>query len=200
MEIDTNKEYKIKELCEILGIEYCVGSPKLSLKKIERCLELKQITKQKFKIIRIYSDVEFRKKIDPYYEQCRYSQFLVEDELATSSGIYIIQKDNDIYIGQTKNFKKRFGEHRRGDNPSSPTKEMIEQGATFKVLELEDDEEQRFIKERKWVEHYKGQAFNLVNGFETLYKKDISFKAIKVRESDYDEIMELLSENGYDIT
>lgn len=52
MEIDTNKEYKIKEICEILSIPYNRNHPKLSLKKIEYRFELEQVSKQKFKIVR----------------------------------------------------------------------------------------------------------------------------------------------------
>ena len=52
MEIDTDKIYKIKELCEMLGIPYNRKNPKLSLKKIKYQFELEQISKQRFKIIR----------------------------------------------------------------------------------------------------------------------------------------------------
>lgn len=58
MEIDTNKEYKIKELCEMLGIPYNKKNPKLSLKKIECQFELEQISKQKYKIVRELSQEE----------------------------------------------------------------------------------------------------------------------------------------------
>lgn len=52
MEIDTNKEYKIKELCEMLGIPYNKKNPKLSLKKVQGKYEIEQVSKQRFKIIR----------------------------------------------------------------------------------------------------------------------------------------------------
>lgn len=56
--IDTSKEYRIKELCELLDIKYNKKNPKLSLKKVKYQLEIEQVSKQKFKIIRELSPEE----------------------------------------------------------------------------------------------------------------------------------------------
>lgn len=58
MEINTNKEYKIKDMCEILGIPYNKRHPKLSLNKIQSKYELEQISKQRFKLVRELSPKE----------------------------------------------------------------------------------------------------------------------------------------------
>ena len=58
MEINTEKVYRLKEMCEVLDISYNKKNPKLSLNKIRSMYEIEQISKQKFKIVRELSPKE----------------------------------------------------------------------------------------------------------------------------------------------
>lgn len=58
MEFDKNRTYKIKEMCEMVGVDYNKNHPKDSLKKIKYQYEIQQISKQKFKVIRELSPLE----------------------------------------------------------------------------------------------------------------------------------------------
>ena len=48
---------------------------------------------------------------------------------------------------------------------------IITQGAIFSVIELEDNEHERFVKETYWSKYYKE------NGYELLNKEEVLFKA-----------------------
>lgn len=55
---DYNRHYTIQELCSLLNIEYNKNHPRLSLNKIKTELELEQISKQKYRIIRELTNEE----------------------------------------------------------------------------------------------------------------------------------------------
>lgn len=65
---DYNKHYKIRELCDLLGFDYNPHS-KLSLNKIKYELELEQISKQKYRIIR---ELTAEEKLElKHFSQCK---------------------------------------------------------------------------------------------------------------------------------
>ena len=66
---DYNKHYTIRDLCELLGIEYNKKNPQLSLNKIKYELQLEQISKQKYRIIKEFSPEE--KAELRHYSQCK---------------------------------------------------------------------------------------------------------------------------------
>ena len=95
----------------------------------------------------------------------------MKEEDKNKGGIYKIEltKEKKIYIGQTKNFYNRFCRH---CNPStySLAKDIIKQGAIFSVIELEDNEHERFAKEAYWSKYYKENGYKLLNKEEVLFK------------------------------
>lgn len=66
---DYNKHYKLRELCLLLNIEYNEKNPKLSLNKIKYELQLEQISKQKYRIVREYS-MEEKAELQ-HYSKCK---------------------------------------------------------------------------------------------------------------------------------
>ena len=66
---DYNKHYTLRELCYLLKIEYNKKNPKLSLNKIKYELQLEQISKQKYRIVREYSPEE--KAELKHYSECK---------------------------------------------------------------------------------------------------------------------------------
>ena len=161
---------KLRQLCDNLGIKYNEKNPKLSLNKIKKDYLVEQNgNKKDYFIIRQLTDEEkiLNTKLVPYK-----NQFNVKEEDKNKGGIYKIElsKEKKIYIGQTKNFYNRFCRH---CNPStySLAKDIIKQGAIFSVIELEDNEHERFVKETYWSKYYKE------NGYELLNKEEVLFKA-----------------------
>ena len=161
---------KLRQLCDGLGIKYNEKNPKLSLNVIKKNYLVEQNgNKKDYSIIRPLTDEEkiLNTKLVPYK-----NQFHVKEEDKNKGGIYKIEllQEKKIYIGQTKNFYNRFCRH---CNPStySLAKDIIKQGAIFSVIELEDNEHERFVKETHWSKYYKE------NGYELLNKEEVLFKA-----------------------
>ena len=161
---------KLKDLCEQVNIPYNSKNPTRSLNAIKKEYLIEQNgNKKDYTIIRPLTDEEkiLNTKLVPYK-----NQFRVKEEDKNKGGIYKIEltKEKKIYIGQTKNFYNRFCRH---CNPStySLAKDIIKQGAIFSVIELEDNEHERFVKETYWSKYYKE------NGYELLNKEEVLFKA-----------------------
>ena len=161
---------KLRQLCDGLGIKYNEKNPKLSLNVIKKNYLVEQNgNKKDYSIICPLTDEEkfLNTKLVPYK-----NQFYVKEEDKNKGGIYKIElsQEKKIYIGQTKNFYNRFCRH---CNPStySLAKDIIKQGAIFSVIELEDNEHERFAKEAYWSKYYKE------NGYELLNKEEVLFKA-----------------------
>jgi hypothetical protein len=142
-----------------------------------------------------------------YKEATRDDIFKVDEQYKDASGIYKIQLENEVYIGQTSNFWNRFYSHYRIISKKSPYQSvLIRFGGTFEILEIEKDREQRLIKERKYVEKYILDGYDVVNSTKVLYKgtnKNIKQNrlsepkmGITFNKSDLDKITKLLSENN----
>lgn len=128
--------------------------------------------------------------------------FKIPEEYAWDEGIYKIQLDNNIYIGQTNKFVRRYQQHKRGVKGETQTDahKLISNGATFEMLEIERDTKQRLIKEAKYVDKYINEGYNVLNSTKVLFnggkrKEEIS---VSFNKSDLDKITKLLSDNNID--
>ena len=129
-----------------------------------------------------------------------------EDE--HKAGIYKIQLDNDIYIGQTNDFKRRFYQHYYGQNIrykgfGADTEKLLKNGGSFEILEFEDNVEQRLLKENYWVQYYSQNDYNILNTEKLLSNKNSrqkrnkpNTKCIKVLAKNYNEAIQLLKDKG----
>lgn len=142
-----------------------------------------------------------------YKEATRDDIFKVDEQYKDASGIYKIQLENEVYIGQTSNFWNRFYSHYRIISKKSPYQSvLIRFGGTFEILEIEKDREQRLIKERKYVEKYILDGYDVVNSTKVLYKgtnKNIKQNRLSepkmgiiFNKSDLEKITKLLSDNN----
>lgn len=128
--------------------------------------------------------------------------FLISINNMHKSGIYKIQYNNIIYIGQTKDFQIRYCQHKNGSNIQSlsyDTSKLLTKGGTFEILELEDNKQKRLEKEAKWILAYKNNpdfyCVNGNNGFDC-NKNKTNWKIIKVQQQDYNNIIDYLKENN----
>ena len=126
--------------------------------------------------------------------------FKIPEEFAWSEGIYKIQLDNDIYIGQTNKFVRRYQQHKRGVKGETQTNahKLISNGATFEMLEIENNEKQRLIKEAQYVNKYIEGGYNVLNSTKVLFGGDKSNQEdyITFNKSDLEKITKLLSDNN----
>ena len=121
-------EYTSEELCYLLG-ESKKGSRDATRKKWRRFFSWKR-EKNIYIITDIY-DVEqgYAKKV------LEDSRFLVSSEDADKNGVYIIQLDNQVYIGSTTDgYRDRFRKHRYKKSTLQEVVTMLGQGATFDAL------------------------------------------------------------------
>ena len=187
---------KLRQLCDNLGIKYNEKNPKLSLNKIKKDYLVEQNgNKKDYFIIRQLTDEEkiLNTKLVPYK-----NQFHVISDIKNKSGVYKIElkEEKKIYIGQTNNFYNRFCRH---CNPStySLAKDIIKQGAIFSVIELEDNEHERFVKETYWSKYYKENGYKLLNKEEVLFKAQHENKLKTILQKhniDDDVINEIIKE------
>lgn len=187
---------KLRQLCDGLGIKYNEKNPKLSLNVIKKNYLVEQNgNKKDYSIIRPLTDEEkiLNTKLVPYK-----NQFYVKDEDKNKGGIYKIElsQEKKIYIGQTKNFYNRFCRHCNLSSFSS-AKDIIKQGAIFSVIELEDNEHERFVKEAYWSKYYKENGYELLNKEEVLFKTQHENKLKNILQKhniDDDVIDEIIKE------
>lgn len=131
------------------------------------------------------------------YNECFTPQFMVSDELYNSIGIYKIQHNNKIYIGSTINgFRKRYLQH-ISDFSTSNAKEIIDNGI-FKILEVCDGKEEKYIRELEqvYINFYKKQREIVVLNSRkaySYYPKKTKYKALLVDRKQYDNVMLLLT-------
>lgn len=130
------------------------------------------------------------------------TNFKINEENAYDEGIYKIQLDNNIYIGQTNKFVRRYQQHKVGVKGDIQTEahKLIVSGATFEMLEIEKDEKQRLIKEAQYVNKYINDGYNVLNSTKVLFNggKQTEEISVSFNKSDLDKITKLLSENNID--
>lgn len=147
---DVIKNYKV--MCELLSQNVCGGSAKKAqIVNWKRFFNFKRCNFY-YIITEIYSKPMIDDK-DWMFEQAK-KNFCIKEENKNSKGVYIIQYNNEIYIGSTaKSFWKRFIEHLRDNSdkfPTKLTKPMIYKGGQFKELWIALDETSEYdIREKE---------------------------------------------------
>ena len=116
------------------------------------------------------------------------------------SGIYIISFENNIYVGSTINFSKRYDCHRLGhskDGLSVDTEYLIKNGGVFKALFILDIYDISLLRECEniVIDYFKNDNnFNCYNTRVTGGFKE--YKTIKIPASKYSDALSILIENG----
>lgn len=196
--LDAQTELNYKDFCEYLEIPIKTGNSKIKqLKEIDSICKREMTSPTKFKIVEIYNNplnIKDNRRID-------FNCFNISKELEYCGGIYKIQLDNTIYIGQTNNFRHRFRQHKSQNyifGTPSKTKELIENGGIMSIIELEDDELKRLEKETTWTNYYILNDYNVINNTNVLYKNKNNQrqKSIKVNIDDYEKVLKLLKDNN----
>ena len=200
--IPYGEKVKYKQLCEIFGIEYKRGNYVIrNITRISNEYNLEKL-EDKHYIILNKLDIPRFEKLDNRFCVCYANK--------NKSGIYIIQLNDTVYIGQTKNFYKRFTTHKGGYSPNNKkTSELLELGATFKIIEIEDNLNERLLKEKYYINKYIKDKYNVVNNhlydtkIKQIRKNKVKLKkcseikhSITFNSSDLDKITKLLSENN----
>lgn len=216
MNIDNLKEGMIiknyKELCKVLKIKPTGGSSKKAqLKELAMFVDYE---KQgiKYLINEIYAfpkEKEDKRKVKTEKRfKKHYEQFKVSIEDSFSIGVYKITLGNEIYIGSTTtSFRRRFTQHAHKNNPLANTKDLLERGATFEILQICNGMEENEIRriENDWIEEFRNNPdWIVVNEVEHVKikgerKEKPKYKKIKVLEEDYEKALEILRENGINI-
>ena len=123
-----------------------------------------------------------------------------------SIGVYKIILDNQIYIGSTKvGFRERFIAHMSKFN-TLPTKEMLDNGATFEILQICDGMSENEIRhiEDNWIQEYRNNSeWKVINELKSVgIKGERQYKPkytkVRINENDIDRAMELLKNNEID--
>ena len=203
--------------CELTYKEFCELNKVEPLKDMQKNRQIKgfgsymDIQSKYGKVIinKLYNQDEIKPKIKSYHDDT-VNKFKINPEDKYKSGIYKIQLDNDVYIGQTNKFVRRYQQHKlgvKGENQTEAHK-LIKNGATFEMIEIDRDTKQRLIKEAKYVNKYINDGYNVINSTKVLYKgKNKTVKQNRLAEpkmgitfnkSDLDKITKLLSDNNID--
>ena len=204
MLVDSQSELNYRELTNFLELPYLRGYSKdKQLNELSKICKIEK-DKTKYKITEIYDEI-----IDDNRRKSHFSELTnISKEDEHKSGIYKIQLDNDIYIGQTNDFKRRFYQHYYGQNIrdngfGADTEKLLRNGGSFEVLEFEDNVEQRLLKENYWVQYYSQNDYNILNTEKLLSNKNSRQKSnkpntkyIKVLTKNYNEAIQLLKDKG----
>ena len=196
------KETTYQEFCELTKVE-----PLLKMQKTRQMKTFGQYMdlvwkNNKVKIIEIYSEDKIKPRVKSYHDDT-VTKFKINPLDKNKAGVYKIQLNNIIYIGQTNNFIERYYQHNSKLNKmNKSTKPLLELGATMDILEFEDDLEKRLLKESKYAIEYKLNGFNVINDFNRIVTENYSkinkekFITIKLRLKDLDFALKLLRDNN----
>lgn len=207
-----------KDICTILEQPYFRGNQKNSqLKEFQRYFDFKNIDR-KFFIKEIYDECKPKGCRSSYIN---YKQFLLTYEEGKKNGVYIIQKENKVYIGSTiTSFRSRFLEHIEKKNKSI-TYDMLHDGATFSVLWFADENDEEYVireKEEQYIKHYiELNEYDVLNTRMETYTKNLlveqnkeynelklsnkyngktKYKSLKLKKKDIDKVKKFCEENN----
>lgn len=198
----SEQEIPYQEFCELTKVE-----PLLKMQKTRQMKEFSRYMNliwrnNKVKIIEIYSENKIKPKIKSYHDDTA-TKFKINPSDKNKAGIYKIQLNNTVYIGQTNNFIERYYQHNSKLNRmNKSTKPLLELGATMEILEFEDDLEKRLLKESKYAIEYKLNGFNVINDFNRIVKENYrkqrreKFITIKIKFKELDYVINLLNNNN----
>jgi hypothetical protein len=201
-----NQELTYKEFCKITNLPYLNGKAKvLQLNKVRQYVYLEQINRKIIiKDIRTEEEIEqynnkkYYNTLNKISNKKDYNNFLVNYKDADKSGIYKIQLNNIIYIGQTVKFKERYKHHYLSNEQTS---KLLKNGAIFEILELEDDKDLRLQKEQEYIKQYcEDDNYICINYIGTVNQvKNIKkYCNLRFSISDKDRMIKLLEENNID--
>lgn len=187
---------KLKELCEELGYKYDKKNPKRSLEEIKKDYKIGKSNNKKYDYYIINELTNSEKKLN-HTNFRKYSyMFNSPYEYIDKGGVYKIQLNNDIYIGQTNNFYNRLSQHKT-NSFNLKTKILLDNGGCMEVIELSDSKLERLEKETYWTNYYKKLGFNILNDETVLYhNKNKKFKNIKIESKNYNIAIKLLKKEG----
>lgn len=133
-------------------------------------------------------------------------------------GVYKIQLDNHVYIGSTKqDYCRRYLGHMNKKCAVSirsfiyngikikNTHDMLMNGGVYSpIYAMEEESEQEIrLMEEKFIRDYKSLNYNVVNIGKVSIKgrrnKPIKFKRIKIKEEDYEKVIDILKSNNITI-
>ena len=197
-----------EELLEILGVTN--NNLKTIIKRKQLNVRLKEkgytyIDKEKVgrNTLYILEKCDPVERINPSYLIIK--NFNVDYSKRNNKGIYYIIKDNDIYIGSTVNFRKRFIQHWNGESKDMKhTYNLLHNGGTFNILydmtDIEDIELIRMV-ENEYIQYFKTRTnfnvINLMNGANWKGKNHKQkYKNIKIKIEDYKLALKILKEQG----
>ena len=208
---DNKAELNYRELTNYLELPYLRGNAKETQLNYLSKLIYYEKNKNKYKFIKLVNYVNDDCVIieDNHIYVSRDSVFTrlsnIPKKDEHKSGIYKIQLGNDIYIGQTKDFKQRFKEHYYGANKyvgfGADTQSLLRNGGTFEVLEFEENKINRLLSESNWVQYYINKGFNVINTTtvlstkESQNKKSLS-KYIIISKENYQKAITVLKEHN----
>ena len=207
-----NLELKTKqEIADILNAKL------VTIRKIESRNQLKErleekgytyIDKEKIGRNTLYKleKCDSVKRINPSYLIIK--NFNVDYSKRNNKGIYYIIKDNDIYIGSSVKFRKRFIQHWNGESKEmNHTYDLLHNGGTFNILydmtDIEDVELIRMV-ENEYIQYFKEYTdFNVINHMNEATWKGKNYKQkyknIKIKIENYELALKILKENGIEI-
>ena len=196
-----------KEMCKLLEEKEKSGgdSKKCQLKNWKRFFTWEN-QGQKFIIKEIY-DEPLQKEDGRSKGQIRIKQksFAVSNDEAHKSGVYKIENDKYIYIGSTiRYFTLRFSQHFYNyDGNHNKTQEVLNNNGTFVCLRsFEVGTDEKIIREceAEYIRKYRNCKKELLNDTipELLSGEEkIQYKQINIPEEYFEEIKNILIENGF---
>ena len=212
LEQKTYKNYK--ELCGAMEWEPVGGNAKK--KQLKELNNLCNYHKEGHKFI---IDEVFENPLPPTPIKYKgnpkvFREFDVDKEIESNGGVYIIQLKDEIYIGSTNNFRRRFRQHHVKCNNLSPNvRDLINRGGVFSVLhdmtDIEDVELLRMV-EYEYIKYFRDSGkFTMLNGkdpisFDKYYKlnkreKKQKYIRFKIKEEDWDKVAEFLKDNNIEV-
>jgi hypothetical protein len=210
-----------KELCETLGEKTKSGASKRS--QVDKWEDYFEFKRQKFKYIitKIYDSdqIKLNKKIKQadrhFINRKQKKQFKVDLDNYFKAGVYSITLNNQVYIGSTKCFSRRYKVHYGDKNNNPNTYKMLQEGATFQILWIcenppSDEYELRKIllkKEKELIIQYENDNSYLVENkvypfgskkpiIWVKLKKGNNTKVIRVPKDKYKQAVEILKQNN----
>lgn len=207
-------EYTYKELCDM---NIFVDGAKTGNTKKAQITDLKQYfeiddTSKRGKINILYKREEFKKK--KFTRVRKYKDFQnlnVDCEQWNSKGVYIIIDDEkNCYIGSTVNgFRNRFLEHwYLSHKEMQHTYDLLRKNnAKFMILEDMTGVDENEIRkmEQVYLDKYSNDDnYNVINRYsyvvglkpKKVKSKKVKYRNIKVKEEDYEKVIELLKNNN----
>jgi len=209
--LEVGNTYKsLKDICNTLKLKYKDGSSSKNalLKKIESEYKIEKQGKGYLILERYDTPKEIpdkRKETKGNFTGKRkiFTNLLIEKENEDRIGVYKIVLDNNIYVGSTiKSFRERFKGHKSKNKIMPHTYEMLDNGATFEVIEFCDGLPEIEIRklENYYIKQYReDENWNLINSKDAWdFAKKQKYKTIriKVKDEDYESTLEFLKDNN----